>query len=1059
IRTPTKPMVGTKKPISLPAWQYPLSSEADMSALDLPPSKSLPPHSSMACSSPNGEFLLLAPDKEADFATKPLVVHSMDTGKSSQLFVPGPSGPEALTVQRVFSKTDGTTSGSDSSRLSSYAEKVVFSPIGSLMALPDRDGSIHFFSLYENAKHLGSLNKDHKVGSYRINELVLAAILDDETPEHPFLYFYPKGQHSGLALLAEFALTDPKNMDVSRVVFNKANAPTNMVLAPDNRAVIFTESGLTYMLDAADGKMGLIPESRNARITDGAFSGDGTLLAMISDKGDLYLSRDKGAFSTHPTGLTGITALITDTKGTRVWLSSGSDKNDATNTLSMFDLGTQKLHQYQGTLGSIQHLVFSPERDAAIAIQIQKNLPKGSKAGFDDKLRPLFHTTQWQEGNALLFDWPYEQGFVFVSENASHAIFFSDAIEFYTRSIDSYVYSSADKKITTMVNNELVEFGYDCFMNVEGSAALSADGKVLASTAQETTRGATRLVLFSTESGSQLLQTPIDTRSMHPINSAAFLHNAPHRLLTASRDGVRLWDLKKNPLEPTTVLRWVFLSNGNHLVLDQDSRFDTPNIDKLDGVHWTAASVPGKALPLECFMRDYYQPRLAEYVLARRHLPPVTGIDEKNLYQAKVAVRKVMPEPGMPNHVSVVVEVDSAKDGTPQEVRDLKLFRDGVLVAWNKGAAGDGRLELKDGKAFVIFDKIALPGRKNAVTFTAYAFNEDKVRSNTGRLYHRYTPEDKGTSRLHLVAVGINAFTNPDWNLRFAANDAKAFSETLPRYLELGEKADVRLLAARAEPANATRERIERELARLSGVGSGLLSRDEAAISGPDDVVVITVSTHGITEKDTFYIFPADITGTGRAITPELLGKAISAEQLGEWMTPLDAREIVLILDTCESGTALGGDSFRPGPMGDKGLGQLVYDKGIRVLCATNDNSATLEADALEHGILSYVLLKEGLEEGKAALPGTKDASIRDWLRYGKTRTAELYAKIRSHGSLGLTRGKVRYEAPPIAVQKQETGESQNPGQSQNLGQALRLGQEPYLFDKEGESTLLRLQQ
>ncbi|MDL2268307.1 hypothetical protein LJC46_10080, partial [Desulfovibrio sp. OttesenSCG-928-G15] len=112
-----------------------------------------------------------------------------------------------------------------------------------------------------------------------------------------------------------------------------------------------------------------------------------------------------------------------------------------------------------------------------------------------------------------------------------------------------------------------------------------------------------------------------------------------------------------------------------------------------------------------------------------------------------------------------------------------------------------------------------------------------------------------------------------------------------------------------------------------------------------------------------------------------------------------------------------------------------------------------LEADALEHGILSYVLLKEGLEEGKAALPGTKDASIRDWLRYGKARTADLYAKIRSHGSLGLTRGKVRYETPPAAAQEQDSGQSQG----QNLGQAQRLGQEPYLFDKEGESTLLHL--
>ncbi|MDL2268071.1 hypothetical protein LJC46_08845, partial [Desulfovibrio sp. OttesenSCG-928-G15] len=847
--------------------------------------------------SPSGQFTLLLPATyKAGKTSTPLHVFNAKTGKASPLVLHTGQGETPLTIERAFTDPNAIINGE--SRAERANNSIFYSPIGSIMAVQDVDQALHFFALSDTVQHVGSLAGEARIGSYKIPELVLAAILDDENPENPLLLFRPKAS-ADMALVAEVYFAEKTRIDLSRIVFNKKNAPVSVAVSSKDRAVVLTESGTAFHINLENGSTELIPESTKARISAVAFSGDGTVLALADRDGNLYVSRNEEVFSVYKTGSSNLYMLALDGPGQRIWFAGTSGIIDeAGQSISSSSLGLlmpqeQRVVLHEAALDGVNNLSFSPERDRAVVIYNRDREQEPEATGLDALMRPHFQITPWEEGQISLLGWKGwdAQGFV-VTPGASYMAFKRDGIietdaEISLRAFNTYLYSAKKKQSVRLVNNTRVEFGYQIFDDTSGAIAISADGKILASTATDDDVGGTRLVLFSTESGNQLLQTPVDTRGMYPINSAAFLHKAPHRLLTASRDGVRLWDLKQNPLEPTTVLQWVFLNNGNHLVLDKDSRFDTPNIDKLDGVHWTAASVPGKALPLECFMRDYYQPRLAEYILAGRHLPPVTGIGEKNLYQAKVAVRKVMPEPGMPNHVSVVVEVDSAKDGTPQEVRDLKLFRDGVLVAWNKGAAGDGRLELKDGKAFVIFDKIALPGRKSAVTFTAYAFNEDKVRSNTGRLYHRYTPEDKGISRLHLVAVGINAFTNPDWNLRFAANDAKAFSETLPRYLELGEKADIRLLAARAESANATRERIERELARLCGQDSGLLSRDEAAISGPDDVVVITVSTHGITEKDTFYIFPSDIPGTGRAITPDLLGKAISAEQLSEWMTPL----------------------------------------------------------------------------------------------------------------------------------------------------------------------------
>ena len=49
----------------------------------------------------------------------------------------------------------------------------------------------------------------------------------------------------------------------------------------------------------------------------------------------------------------------------------------------------------------------------------------------------------------------------------------------------------------------------------------------------------------------------------------------------------------------------------------------------------------------------------------------------------------------------------------------------------------------------------------------------------------------------------------------------------------------------------------------------------------------------------------------------------------------VDAGDLVLIVDACHSAAAIEGTDFKPGPMGSRGLGQLSYDKGMRILTAT----------------------------------------------------------------------------------------------------------------------------
>jgi hypothetical protein len=102
----------------------------------------------------------------------------------------------------------------------------------------------------------------------------------------------------------------------------------------------------------------------------------------------------------------------------------------------------------------------------------------------------------------------------------------------------------------------------------------------------------------------------------------------------------------------------------------------------------------------------------------------------------------------------------------------------------------------------------------------------------------------------------------------------------------------------------------------------------------------------------------------------------------------VDAGEMALMIDACHSAASVEVPGFKPGPMGDRGLGQLAYDKGMRILAATQADDVALESEKLEQGLLSYALVRDGLglKEGKtrrADLNGDGRVMLQEWLEYG----------------------------------------------------------------------------
>jgi uncharacterized caspase-like protein len=218
---------------------------------------------------------------------------------------------------------------------------------------------------------------------------------------------------------------------------------------------------------------------------------------------------------------------------------------------------------------------------------------------------------------------------------------------------------------------------------------------------------------------------------------------------------------------------------------------------------------------------------------------------------------------------------------------------------------------------------------------------------------------------------------------------------------------------ARLKVNDATKQKIQAVFNLLAGhtADEKLLSELRASVpqisqlkkAEPDDLILISFSSHGYTDRNgNFFILPYNV-GSSSEITPDLLMHSISSEELSLWLRDVDAGDMVMIIDACHA-AAFTGKDFKPGPMGSRGLGQLAYDKGMRILTATQASDFALESGSLGQGLLSYALVEDGLKAGRADFMPVPDGKItmKEWLEYGVDDVPRLYQKLKSGELKGI---------------------------------------------------------
>ncbi|HSS22395.1 MAG TPA: caspase family protein [Pyrinomonadaceae bacterium] len=492
-------------------------------------------------------------------------------------------------------------------------------------------------------------------------------------------------------------------------------------------------------------------------------------------------------------------------------------------------------------------------------------------------------------------------------------------------------------------------------------------------------------------------KTEARTLKGHTSNIESLDFSPDSRLLaSASDDGSTfLWDTTTGE----HLLTLISLDDGGEwMVVTPQGLFDGTPVS-WNQILWRYNQDTFNVAPIEWFFTEFYYPGLLSDIIAGKRPRVSQDVSKKDRRQpvVKLSVPGLDPATAITSRtVKVRVDITDApadKDNSQGSgARDLRLFRNGSLVkVWH----GD----VLNGKPTVsLEEEITVTAGPNRIT--AYAFNRDNVKSKDAQLPLAGADSLKRPGTAYIVAVGVNEYSNSDYNLKYAVADAQDFSdEVRARQTQLGSFARVEVVPLLN--ADATKANILSVLKRLAGAPAPpslkANSSDNLKAAQPEDTVIIYFAGHGTAQQQRFYLIPHDIGYSGDRTKlnekglAEILAHGISDEELEEAVEGLDAGHLLLVIDACNSGQALEAEEKRRGPMNSKGLAQLAYEKGMYILTAAQSYQAALETVQLGHGLLTYALVEEGLKTAVAdGSPADGLVNVREWLDFATDRVPQM---------------------------------------------------------------------
>ena len=534
---------------------------------------------------------------------------------------------------------------------------------------------------------------------------------------------------------------------------------------------------------------------------------------------------------------------------------------------------------------------------------------------------------------------------------------------------------------------------------------LSADERLLAA------GYATKIDIFEVASGKTIRTLPHAGR----IVSLSFSPDGRFLVALGSNNDKYIWDAASGEKLATLVNLGGALNNrgSDWLVVTPDGLFDgSPAAWKQ--ILWRFGGNTFDVMPAETFFNEFYYPGLLAEVMAGKKPRAPKNISQLDRRQPELKLTTQGGQAGagstLERNLTVKIEVTEKPADKDHQAgsgaRDVRLFRNGSLVKVWRGDV------LKGQTSMALETNITIVAGENHLT--AYAFNRDNVKSKDAELSLTGANSLKRPGTAYILAIGVNAYSNSQYNLKYAVADAAAFGEEVRRQQQQIANYEHVEVAPLLDD-QATKVNILRALKRLAGTEGTAAPDAPAALeklkaTQPEDAVFIYFAGHGTAQGQRFYLLPHDLGYAGERTKLDAVGlqiileHGISDEELERAVEGIDADKFLMVIDACNSGQALEAEEQRRGPMNSKGLAQLAYEKGMYILTAAQSYQAAQEASQLGHGLLTFALVEEGLKQA-AADSDPKDGQVwvREWFDYASTRVPNMQLeKMKAARGLGL---------------------------------------------------------
>jgi WD40 repeat protein len=414
----------------------------------------------------------------------------------------------------------------------------------------------------------------------------------------------------------------------------------------------------------------------------------------------------------------------------------------------------------------------------------------------------------------------------------------------------------------------------------------------------------------------------------------------------------------------------------------------------------------------EQFFNVFFEPGLLSMLtreavslpeILRRNGSPRAASDLEQLRRSALPSVSIRPM-SKPGGRQTTVEVSVTDQGSGMQ--DLRVFRNRSLVYSATGALPPQGVT----KSFRVQVPVTVVAGENEIT--AYAFNRDNVRTKEAQVIAR-GPAEARPGRVFVLGVGINRYASGR-NLTYAETDVRTALESLQARSMAGSPVQ----AVPLSDESATVSNIKQALRRLSGgdrQARAPASFDRFQRSQPEDSVIIYFAGHGIVDGDRYYVLTHEYIPSPDGRVVEGAAGTISDRELEGLLRGIDASRILLVLDSCFSGKLLDADETRPGPWNQRGLAQLAYEKGMYLVAAAQSYETAAEVSQLGHGLLTYALIREGLERFTADRdPRDGAMSVAEWVDFAAETVGTMSAA-------GLTSTGSTVSTPRLIGRKRPT--------------------------------------